>query len=351
MRQLAIASLLALALGACSAAPSKEALELAAAGTKTTAAASLSLRGIATDVEALSERTVVEDTLSDCEIALRPRGPNDPAPLVTCAPGQLPSDETIEANRSLARVVSARVKMFDALGKAYGALDAEGSYDARADLEGAVADLGGAAKGLSGALAAAGSPLTAGIGLITPIATHVAGLAAQEAQKKRLKEASRSIKGAVTLTKEAVSKEAALYGSISVTLDKRKIALGDKLLRAGIVDPKPPVQAFVGELGLGLAPGLKADDPRLVATSRAVSRYRGHMASLVRRNAYLKLEAVLAALIEQHDAFEKEVDNSSQIRLDQAINELLFWADALAKLEAASDAGLAAKIQAGGGSQ
>lgn len=340
-----LAGLGVLMLSGCAAVPQQEALDLAASGAKTTAAASASLQGMAKDVSALSERTLIEDTLVDCDVALRPRKPKAPPPPVSCAPGTMPSDATMSANRNLARVISKRSQMFDALGDAYGAFDAEASYDARGDLEGAIGELGQAGQNLSTAFAIAGSPLsTASLSAITPIAARIGGLSAQEAQKRRLIAASQSIKAAVKLSKDAVEKEAGLYAAIAGTLETRRTALIDRLLRSRMIDPKVPMQAFAADLGVTLSPDLKSNNPRLLAAARATARYRAHAATLARQQVYLKLAATLEKLAAQHDAFEKEVVNSSKLQFDQALAELQFWVEALAKLEAASDPDLASKV-------
>lgn len=335
MKRLIAASLAILSLTACGSVPVKPALDLAASGKTLTKAASASLSEVSKDISAVAERQQVRSTLERCSAAIQAAAAKKPPVTPVCEPAQLPPDDLIEANRKLAALMYGRAEMFDALNGAYGALEAEANYKAGADMEGAITELGGTATQLAGLAQTAGLPPLPGLDLIVPMVAHVGGLAAERAQRERLIQASRAIRGAALATQAAVQGEARLYGAISVRIDDNRARVTDALIVAGFVDPKPAMQAFMSDMGVTLAPDLKVDNARLISMSRAVNLYRSHAAAKARAQSYLKLDAALGQLIKAHVKFEQDAASPSP-DLDGAIAELKYWTDALGKLQAAA---------------
>lgn len=334
MKPIILACLGVLGLAACGSAPVKPALALANSGKTLTVAASASLSDVSRDIAAVPERQQVRSTVERCLSEMQTAATQKRPPA--CDPSPIPPDAVIESNRKLAALMYGRADMFSALTDAYGALEAEAHYDARSDMEGAITDLGGSAQRLSGLAQSAGLGALPGLDLIVPITAHLGGLMAEQAQKKRLVEASKAIKGAVTATKAAVHGEASLYARIASDVDANRAHVNDALLAAGLADPKPALNAFLAGLQTALPPDAKADDPRLISASRAVTSYDSYAASKARSQTYLKLEAALGKLIKAHEEFEADKTPNS-FDIDNAVAELKFWGDTLARLQAAAD--------------
>lgn len=317
MRHLLIATaIIGTTLAGCAAVPKQAALNLAAAGDGATGAMRSSLIGLSDDVAGMPERRAVKMTLDKCRATLATPNPGGGPP--TCDPVRIPAANTT-ASLKLQQALTQRANAYAALGKAYEALAAEADYDARGDVETALGQLFDSTNALGATLGLEALPQ---VQIAERVGTRLAGLGAEQAQRRRLVEASAQIRRAVEALRKANTVEAGLYGEIATAMADSHAAVEDSLLRDGFIDPRPSVQAFVTGLGYGLAPTIGASDPRLVATARTLSASRADASARAAAAVYTKTDAVFAALIRKHEAFEHDRPGPS---LDRALEDLHFW--------------------------
>ncbi|HEX2830775.1 MAG TPA: hypothetical protein VHP37_30855 [Burkholderiales bacterium] len=232
---------------------------------------------------------------------------------------------------SIQRELSARAAVLQRLAGVYGAFADLASFDNSAETQKALNELGGAINGYASAVKASPPLSDAAIGVIST----VGGLIAAEAQKRKLAEASREIRGRVaafhTLLSAPLVKEQQA-GFQSMLLADRKAALV-LLWRAGVYEPS----AIINDLGKDV--GLTArDDAAAVVTTRADS-----MAGLeavvdwqIRRRhqqierGYSTSVASLQRLVAEHEKFEQgQPMDLSQLRAH--VEQLRKLAEQIAK--------------------
>jgi len=272
---------LALALSACATAPRSDNASLAKTGLEVTGT-------LAGDVNDMSKRLMQGDvqnafsnTWDTCE--------SKPS----LCEAKVPSGELSAARRKLATTISARAKAVSALNGAYGALAAEAAYDARADASAAARNAIDAAQTYA-TLAGAGADTP----LVASVVTYGAGLWADRAQARRLRDDNLKMANAVNLLAKGLAKEKADFERIADEIVQQEVEAHGALARSGLASAGQALDPLTSGLGVTLV-----KDPDAVLTKSASARAATQaviLASANGKTAALKARysASLAALDE-----------------------------------------------------
>jgi hypothetical protein len=208
----------------------------------------------------------------------------------------------------------------------------ESEYDARADLEGAVGNaITSVNKYAAFVSTLGGGPAVTA--LSQPLSAAVkfgAGLYADQRQKKRLLAANAKIKEATQRLRDALTKEADVFQSLSTAVVDERVDAQIALLDAGLVTGSGMIIPMIADLGLEPSKNADATIAKSRKTRIAVeSAYRAakDAEASAMRTRYRVAIASLDALLAMHDDFAHDhpVDLNDVLRfvaeLDAAVSD------------------------------
>jgi hypothetical protein len=249
-------------------------------------------------------------------------------PNLECRP-EISPDENHKAREELARAIELRGRAVDALSGAYAALKTEASYDAKADMVSATNAAVDAINSFStSVLSLAGAQSAPAAALISEplkkIAGFGAGLLAERAQKKRLKNASNVISQATRRLRDALSVEAFVFDTLASHIVQARLSAKESLLSSGMAANQSIITPVIESLALKPAEGLEGTIRKTPANQEAVKavlavQSRAEVEQIKAR--YAASIKALDELLEAHAQFERD-QPLSLAELDRFLAEL-----------------------------
>lgn len=293
------ASLAALCLAACAAAPRAPATSLSEAGVKATGAFSGDVRTVSAQLASVDALDAFSETWERCQ-----------NPRLTCAP-QVPGDALSQRRVRLAEAVVHRAEALDGLRGAYEALGREAAYDGAGDLGGAserlVAGVNQYTAAVSGIM---GNPIPQ---LVSQPIAGVIRLAAagigESRQRRRIIAASRSISAAARALRDGLREEARVFNSLAEYLIQKRTTARLALMRAGLVPRAGVLTPLTQQLGTtlnGNAESLIESSAPLQASVDATVQAMSRAEVLAAQQRYQISIAALDALLAAHERLEAE---------------------------------------------
>lgn len=305
-------------LTACATAPRGPASKLADAGMKTTDAFSTDVRDLNVKLSKVDILKAYTSTWHACQ---------NPTALKPCET-QIESDEVKQRRLALMEAIELRAKALDGLHAAYEALNAEASYDAKADLSGAVSDAVTSVNAYSSKISGMRGAAPDGDLISKPLSSALkfgAGLWAEQKQKKRLLAASQEIQAVTQRLHDTLKVEAFVFKSFSETITIQRQKAQAALLQGGLISGSELIRPMATNVGGTLvkdADALIAKSPAARTAIEAAMIENSKTEARLLATRYDASIGALNALIKSHKNFEVEqpVDISDVIRFLTELN-------------------------------
>ncbi len=297
----------ALLSAGCVSAPRGPAASLADVGVRTSAALGSELRASSRRVSSVAVSDAFSNTWEFCQASPQLCGSllapdSDPE---TIAEALREREANFRERQNLVTAIQLRADAVRALERAYDALGREADYDASGDLQGAVGDALDATNEYSQFVMPPGSSIISN--QVGEIAGRIAGLLAERSQKKRLIQASETIRLATTQLRDALQAEAATHKTVlQYTVNSRTNAR-IALYQAGLVSRAQFLEPLADELGLDLlntADRVLSGDRAAQAAVEDIIRAQEQSAVFGVQARYDASIGALGALIDAHNDFE-----------------------------------------------
>lgn len=287
-------------LTACASVPRGPASELAGAGMKTTNAFSTDVRDLNVQISRIDILKAYTSTWNACQ---------NPTPMKPCET-QTESDAVKQKRLELMEAIELRAEALDGLRAAYEALNAEASYDAKADLSGAVNEAVTSVNAYAAKISEIGGGAPGSDLISKPLSSALnfgAGLWAEHKQKKRLLAASKEIQAVAQRLHDALKVEAFVFKSFSETVTIQRQMTQAALLQGGLISGSELIRPMATNVGGTLvkdADALIAKSPAARTAIEAAMIESSKTEARILATRYDASIDALNALIKSHKNFE-----------------------------------------------